>query len=227
MIKLIRNIFRKKTNLIPTLEFLQDKDNIKDCDADIHAINAFFTCFVDYEHSSFFNLRNVGSSPEMAALYFGSSDEGQVTFPGVQTKNLYHLVEFITVNNLWPDPNAEPKPEAADGYSDDDSSDTFKRVIEALDASESKHEDIGKAFRTYKLIFLYIAYIQVREVGIHNIIGKQPFIAGCMAMQRVHNVTRKPKRRWLTFKKIFAIFMLCAIGFVLLYYLNALSNFKL
>lgn len=226
MIKLIKRIFKRKNNLIPTADMLSDKDNIMDCDADVHAINAFFTCFVDYEHSSYFNLDKVGSSPAMAALYFGSSDDGKVTFPGVQTKNLLRLVEFITVNKLWPSADAEPTPEAADGFSDETNGDTFLKVIEALDAAESKHEDIGKAFRTYKLVNLYIAYIQVREVGIDNIIGKQPMVAGCIAMQRIHKITRKPARKWLTFKRVIGIIMLCSITYTILYYLNLLSNLK-
>ncbi len=226
MIKFIKRIFKRKKSIIPTADMLSDKDNIMDCDSDVHAINAFFTCFVDFEHSSYFNLDKVGSNPEMAALYFGIADEGEVTFPGVQTKNLLRLVEFITINKLWPSANAEPVLEAVDGYADDSDGDTFKKVIEALDAAESKHEDIGKAFRTYKLIWFYIAYIQVREVGIENIMGKQPFVTGSMAMQRVHKITRKTSKKFFTVKRIVGITMTCLIGCLVLSFFEGLSNLK-
>jgi len=222
-----KHIFKKK-KITPSPNYLKDYQ-IGDSgwNSDIHSINAYFTCFVDYEHSGFFNLKNVEKDYKSASMYFGFKIGDELKFEGIQAKNLYRLVEFITVNKLWPDASRSVIPSGSDDNLDYGEGPTFKCVVDALDAVaiSDRHEDIGKAFRSYPLGYLYIAYEAVKEIGVENLIHKQPAITGCMAMKRIHSATNRKGIRII--KRLVGVGILLAVFLIFSSILTSISNLNI
>uniref|UniRef100_U9TJ22 Uncharacterized protein n=1 Tax=Rhizophagus irregularis (strain DAOM 181602 / DAOM 197198 / MUCL 43194) TaxID=747089 RepID=U9TJ22_RHIID len=73
---LIMRIFKwfKKEKIV---DFVKDEFTLDGYDSDIHAINAFYTCFVDYEHSGSFKLEPIGYDNKTDINYFGSTIDGE------------------------------------------------------------------------------------------------------------------------------------------------------
>ncbi|HHN2017147.1 TPA: hypothetical protein ACRNYH_003646 [Pseudomonas aeruginosa] len=199
---LIMRIFKwfKKEKIV---DFVKDEFTLDGYDSDIHAINAFYTCFVDYEHSGSFKLEPIGYDNKTDINYFGSTIDGEVIMEGVQTKNLYKLVEFITVNRLWPEQLI------AAGIDP-----SFTRVVEALDAAPDKDPAIGRAFRTYPIAMLSIGYIAVGEIGLANITNTQPLNAGRQAIRKIHKITRKTISLKARLIRTFVLGFILILGFV-------------
>ncbi|EMM2241358.1 hypothetical protein RZM80_005723 [Pseudomonas aeruginosa] len=190
-------------------------------DSDIFSINAFFTCFVDYEHHGEFRKFYIGEHDYHDLLYFGLTTDGRVSYQGIQTKNLYKLVEFITVNNLWPE---QIKVESA--LDEVEKAPSFRKVVEALDASDYKDPEIVLAFNTYPLTYLAIAYTAVGEVGLDKLMNTQPVFAGRLAMNKILDIVyKKRSRKYVWVKRILiAIFVFWLGGFCISYVVDAFNQ---
>lgn len=174
-----------------------------DFDKRIHALNAFFTCYVDFEHSSkYMNLSKLMKENEqsviLAASYFGVSADNEVIIPGIQNKNLYRLVEFITVNNLWPTITKRKR-----GFkiweSKIETNKRFSEVINALD--DLKDPELTECLRSYPVVLFAIAYTAVGLKGHEYLMSLQAATVGRIAYRDIHNSIKKNNSGFL--KKLF------------------------
>lgn len=172
-------------NTIPRTKVSYEPNELR---PDILALNAYFTCFIDYEHSGKdFNLSTVHKNDELALTYFGGCVGPAVAIAGGQTKNLYRLVEFITDNNLWPTISYvrsrksfyRRKLVSDKGFSD---------VIAAV--QEAKDPALNECIRTYRFLFFSVAYTAVGEVGHEKLMKMQPGTAGRLAYAKVKKISK-------------------------------------
>lgn len=221
MIKYVRNKLRAR-KFKKSLESYKPEFNFcDDYNTDVFTINAFFTSFVDYEHLGEFKRFNIGEHDYHDLLYFGLVSNGAVSYEGIQTKNLYRLVEFITVNKLWPEQiKIESKADEVE------KSPTFRCVVEALDATEVKHPDIVLALNTYPLTYLAIAYTAVGEVGLEKLTNTQPVLSGRLATNKILDIVYKtPTRKWLWIRRLLVVlFVLWLGGYAISYVVGALDQ---
>lgn len=174
-----------------------------DFDKGIHALNAFFTCYVDYEHSgldlNLIHLLKEGQKSDiLAASYFGLCSDDGVVVQGFQNKNLYRLVEFITVNNLWPTIKTRKR-----GFrfwqSKIETDKRFSQVINALD--DLKDPELTECLRSYPVVLFAIAYTAVGLKGHEYLMRLQAATVGRIAYRDIHNRINKSESGFL--KKLF------------------------
>lgn len=170
---------RKRKKYIDELDRKAFEKNLNTVfNLDVFSINAFFTALIDFEHSgSDMNLNSLHNNQEQRWLYFGVTYENQMSVYGLQTKNLYPLCEFITVNNLW--------------------GKNFNDVIDSI--QEQGRTDLHEAIRSYPELSLKIAYAVVNQVGHEKLSSLPPYEAGLWAI----NIIRKAKGERVT-KGLFA-----------------------
>jgi hypothetical protein len=180
------------------------KYDIEEFDPQIHALNAFFTCFVDYEHSSKdFTISTVATDDAMAVMYFGATVDGVLVNAGHQTKNLYKLVKFITEKELWPTVKKKKGARLRFFGRKIESDKAFSQVLETLRIE--KDPEINESIRTYDIRLFRIAYTAVGELGHNRLMKLQPGASGRLAYSKIKTILEKSKDGFFkrTFKKIF------------------------
>ncbi|RMN10870.1 hypothetical protein [Pseudomonas syringae group genomosp. 3] len=188
------------------------KYDIEGFDPRIHALNAFFTCFVDYEHSSKdFSISTVETDDAMAVMYFGATVDSVLVNAGHQTKNLYKLVKFITEKELWPTVTKKKGARIRFIGSKIESDKTFSQVVEALRIE--KDPELNESIRTYDIRLFRIAYTAVGEVGHNRLMGLQPGASGRLAYSKIKTILRKSKDGFFKrlFKRIFKFLVFIAV----------------
>lgn len=197
----------------------------EDLDRNLHALNAFFTIYVDLEHcGKDLNLsllmKNNHKSDLLAASYFGTSTDGLVMLQGVQNKNLYQMVKFITENNLWAI-ITKKKRRFRFWQKKIVHDKRFSDVINALD--ELKDPELTKCLRSYPVELFAIAYTAVGLKGHEYLMSLQAAEAGRMAYRDFHTRVYKPKFVFLSKVKrfggfiglIFALWLILSSGILM------------
>lgn len=188
------------------------KYDISELDARIHALNAFFTCFVDYEHSSKdFSISGVETDDALAVMYFGATVDGVIVNAGHQTKNLYKLVKFITEKDLWPIVRKKRWHRFRYFRSKIESDKKFSQVIDALRAE--KDAELNECIRSYPFVLFGIAYTAVGEVGHKRLISLQPGASGRLAYSKIKTILEKSKGGFFKrlFRKVFKLILVLSV----------------
>lgn len=190
-----------------------------DLDKGNHALNAFFTCYVDYEHSGTdFNLtllmKDNHKSDLLAASYFGTSTNGEVMLHGVQTKNIYKLVKFISDNDLWPT-ITKRKRRLRFWQSKIKTDKRFSDVVNALD--DLKDPELTECLRSYPLFNFAIAYSAVGLMGHKRIMSLQAAEVGRIAYRDIKK--RFDKQTGGFIKKVLRFGAFVSIAYVLYFIL--------
>jgi hypothetical protein len=198
------------------------KYDISEFDTRIHALNAYFTCFVDYEHSSKeFSISNVKTDDAMAVMYFGATVDGVLINGGHQTKNMYKLVKFITEKDLWPSVRKKRWHRFRYFRSKIDSDKHFSEVIDALRVE--KDAELNECIRSYPFVLFGIAYTAVGEVGHKRLMSLQPGASGRLAYSKIKTILEKSKGGY--FKRVcMKVFKLILVLTVLFVIYNILSS---
>jgi len=188
---------------------------------EILSLCAYFTCFVDFEHSGKdFNLSTVHKNDELALLYFGGCVGDSVAVAGGQTKNLYKLVEFITDRNLWATITRARTRRTF--YRKKIKTDKrFSDVINAL--REENDPELNECIRSYRFFLFSVAYTAVGEVGHEKLMNMQPGVAGRLAYAQIKQLMKKSKRGVI--KRLFIISIF--IGIAVVFYNVLASGFLL
>lgn len=176
---------------------------------EILSLCAYFTCFVDFEHSGKdFNLSTVHKNDELALFYFGGWVGDVVSVAGGQTKNLYKLVEFITDNNLWATIKRERSRKTF--YRQKLNTDKrFSDVIKAL--RELNDPELNECIRTYRFFLFSVAYTAVGEVGHEKLMKMQPGTAGRLAYGQIKKIMKKTKRGIIKRLSMIGVFILLGV----------------
>ena len=176
---------------------------------EILSLCAYFTCFVDFEHSGkAFNLSTVHKDDELAIFYFGGWVGDVVSVAGGQTKNLYKLVEFITDNNLWATIKRERNRKTF--YRQKLNTDKrFSDVIKAL--RELNDPELNECIRTYRFFLFSVAYTAVGEVGHEKLMKMQPGTAGRLAYGQIQKMLKKSKRGIIKRISMISVFILMGV----------------
>lgn len=183
---------------------------LEEFDKGIHSLNAFFTCYVDFEHSGKeINLskllKNDSESDNLAALYFGASANQQILLAGVQTKNLYRMVQFITEKNLWP--TIKKKRRGLKLWKSKIETDKrFSDVVNAID--ETKDPELVESLRSYPLWLFAIAYTAVGLKGHEFIMSLQSAEAGRIAYRDIAGRIKKVGGGFIKRIFVFAFFLI-------------------
>lgn len=168
-------------------------------DPEIYSLNAFFTVFLERDHYS--NVKRMLRN--LKVNYFGEVIDGKVVFEGYQPKDLYDLVEFITINNLWAT--------AADRKDPDGK--RFYKVVEFVKASGN--EKLVQTLNSYGFDEFRVAYGCVADTSHEKLMKLSPADAGMLGIGIIDAVYKSKRKLFGRFKFIAFIMYLMFFIFVL------------
>ncbi len=189
------------------------KYNIEDLEPHIHSINAFFTCFIDYEHSGKdFNISGVETSDALAVMYFGATVNGELVNAGYQTKNLYKLAKFITERDLWPTVKRKKGSRFKFFGSKIESDKSFREVVAAL--REVNDPELNECIRSYSFVLFPIAYTAVGLIGHQRLMKLQPGASGRLAYTQIVAIMEQAEPGFfkIWFKRIFRFAIVASVA---------------